>query len=359
MRTAWVNGNAALQARMVAKAQVPDTGADSGPEAGMPPYMESFLAHLRMLVGVPFDYLIADSRLLPPESIRFFYIDRSWTDRMVDGAIAVGKIGTREQAHHQAHAPAIQQQLDITERLVRAMQKGQGPFTDLKTTNDSQNNYPATAVTGFLLRSSAVSGWPQMEVRAYNQVIAEPFDPKNYTGCKSPGGTDDKPCQLRTLRLELLSPSVMLGLFEGVPQLVLFEEPHHGVQFGVTTISGAAQLDLRDAQGNQIKDSHDQTQDIRVPVRSWNNRVIGVTALRDVLAQQRSTYPTMPLQDGSANFAVEVLNPPWRQRFEGTQDEGQGAGGTNVNFVPKYTIAARVQDYVTVSAFKQAVLGGD
>jgi hypothetical protein len=358
MRTAWVNSSVALKARMVAKAQVPDTGPDSGPEAGMPPYMESFLAHLRMLVGVPFDYLIPDARLLPPESIRFFYLDRSWTDRLVDGAVTVGKIGTREQAHHQAHSPAVQQQLDITERMVRALQKGKGSFTDLKGTNDVQNNYAATAVTGFLLRSSAVSGWPHMEVRAYNQVIPERFNASDYTGCQSPGGTDDKPCQLRTLRLERLSPSVMFGLFEGVPKLVFFEEPHHGVQFGVTTISGVAQLDLRDSQGHQILISQ-ETQDICVPVRTWNNRVIAVTALRDALAQQRSTFPQMPPQDGSANFAVEVLNPPWRQRFEGTEDKAGGTGKPGrVNFVPKFAIASRVQDYATVTAFKQVVVSG-
>src|ERR1700738_2067168 len=109
MRNAWITGTEALRLRMINPAQV----AFTEPEAGMPPYMESFLAHLRLLVGVPFEYLIPDPRLLPDESIRFFYLDRSWTDRLVDGAIAVGKIGTREQAHHQAHHEAVSQQLDL------------------------------------------------------------------------------------------------------------------------------------------------------------------------------------------------------------------------------------------------------
>src|ERR1700690_928591 len=109
MRVSWIAGHQALAERMVAKVQVDATV----PEAAMPPYMESFLAHLRLLVGVPFDYLVPDPRLLPNESIRFFYLDRSWTDRLVDGAIAVGKIGTREQAHHQAHAANQQSQLDL------------------------------------------------------------------------------------------------------------------------------------------------------------------------------------------------------------------------------------------------------
>src|ERR1700733_12896063 len=120
MRTPWITNSTALRARMAKPFQVQSTA----PEAGMPPYMESFLAHLRLLIGVPFDYLVPDARLLPDESIRFFYLDRSWTDRMVDGAIAVGKIGTREQAHHQYHAPNLQSQLDLTERTIRNTQTG-------------------------------------------------------------------------------------------------------------------------------------------------------------------------------------------------------------------------------------------
>src|SRR5215813_6581234 len=127
MRTPLINTAQALRERMVSKFQVTQTA----PEAEMPPYMESFLAHLRLLVGVPFAYLVPDSRLLPPESIRFFYLDRSWTDRLVDGAVAVGKIGTREQTHHQAHEPAVRQQLDQTERVVRALQMG-GSFMALR-----------------------------------------------------------------------------------------------------------------------------------------------------------------------------------------------------------------------------------
>ena len=91
MRPAWITGSQALRSRLANPGQV----AESAPEAAMPPYMESFLAHLRLLVGVPFEYLVPDARLLPDESIRFFYLDRSWTDRLVDGAISVGKIGTR------------------------------------------------------------------------------------------------------------------------------------------------------------------------------------------------------------------------------------------------------------------------
>src|SRR5215475_2258874 len=124
MREAWISGAQALRERLIRPAQVVETE----PEAAMPPYMESFLAHLRLLVGVPFEYLIPDPRLLPDESIRFFYLDRSWCDRLVDGAIAVGKIGSREQAHHQGQNAKVAGTLDVSERMVRTLQRGRTPF---------------------------------------------------------------------------------------------------------------------------------------------------------------------------------------------------------------------------------------
>src|SRR5262245_28707302 len=161
------------------------------------------------------------------ELIRFFYLDRSWADRLVDGALAVGKVGTREQAHHQAHAASVSRHLDHTERVVRDMQRARGPFLELKAAAPRSE---ADVVTGFLLRSNAVSGWPHMDVPAYRSVIADnrqtgiAFDPKDPEIVRQ---------QLRTLRLERLAPSILLALFEGVPRLVTLEEPHHGVAFGV------------------------------------------------------------------------------------------------------------------------------
>ena len=46
------------------------------------------------------------------------------------------------------------------------IQRGKQAFLDAKGSND-KNTAPADTITGFLLRSSAVSGWPHMDVRAY------------------------------------------------------------------------------------------------------------------------------------------------------------------------------------------------
>ncbi len=325
MRTATLTGPAALRERMIAKNQVDATI----PEATMPPYMEMFLAHLRVLIGVPFDYLVPDARLLPDESIRFFYLDRSWTDRLVDGAIAVGKVGTREQAHHQAHGPNVQSTLDLTERVVRTLQRG-------RPADGTQD--PAGVITGLLLRSAAVTGWPSMDVRAFSEVVPE-----------SPGNVDDPQyvqwaaiaarVQLRTLRLELLSPSVLLALFDGIPELVWCEEPHHGVQFGVkVTSTGAFVLDRHEASG-EIEPGESATSRIPVPMRAANPRVVAVKALRSTLYHLGDSK--LVPQTGSAAFAIELLNLPWRQRF---QPAGVGEPNQTGSFVSKYAIAHVVTD---------------
>ena len=328
MRISWVTGHQALAERMVAKDQIDATV----PEAAMPLYMELFLAHLRLLVGVPFDYLVPDARLLPNESIRFFYLDRSWTDRLVDGAIAVGKIGTREQTHHQAHAANIQSQLDMTERIVRIMQRGL-PANSETAPGTSNNTAPGGIVSGFLLRSAAVSGWPSMDVRAFNTVLsANEGDPNdaNYQAWLKQAAA----AQLTTLRLELLSPSVMLALFDGIPQLVWCEEPHHGVQFGFTLLSGVEHLDRHMADGA----TEPTGAPIAVPMRANAPRVVAIRALRAAIYQLQAGDPNLIPQNSSADFAIELLNYPWRQRF---QDAG-GGRRNNGAFVPRFAVASTI-----------------
>jgi hypothetical protein len=322
MRPAWINSKQALQARLANPAQV----APTSPEAEMPPYLESFLAHIRLLIGVPFDYLIPDARLLPDESIRFFYLDPSWTDRLVDGAISVGKIGTREQAHHQGQNGAVTQQLDVTTRGVRDLQRGAISFLDLRSSPRAVKN---PVITGFLLRSGAVSGWPQMDVRAYDGVPPNNYDPANL-----PQGIS----QLPTLRLERLSPGVLIALFEGVPKMVVCEEPHHGVQFGVHESNGQFSVFRRNPGALAIGGI------VNVPVRASNPRVLALADLRRTLKKDAALAP----QTGSASFAIELLNLPFRQRFEG---QGGNVGFTGLGqFVPVTKVAGNVKDAQLVAA---------
>jgi hypothetical protein len=322
MRVSLITGSEALRERMMTPTQIDA----SIPESAMPPYMEMFLAHLRLLIGMPFEYLVPDSRLLPDESIRFFYVDRSWTDRLVDGAVAVGKIGTREQAHHQAHAADVQGQLDLTERVVRTLQRGLTP-------SGSESKDQGGIITGFLLRSAAVRGWPAMDVRAFSEVVPEPPNPDDLSF--QSWAQHAKDVQLPTLRLELLSPSVLLALFDGIPKLVWVEEPHHGVQFGVVPGASGFALDRHEASGAIEPGS----QLVPVPVRAANPRVFAIQELRKRLHNLGD--PNLAPQTGSANFAIELLNLPWRQRFQHPGPNSRTGTGA---FVAKYAVARVVSN---------------
>ncbi len=173
----------------------------------LPGGVSDWLAALRLAEGVPFQYLVADDRLLPPESIRFFYLDRNWTDALVAGALSVGAITTDDRAQLQVLYPQIRDELDADERLVRV------PGNEVAVSG------PADVVTGVLIRSRAVSGWPAMHVRAYRDEVPD-------------DGSDDDPSRLHLMRLERLAPAVLLALFDGVPAVVHIEEPRSGLQFG-------------------------------------------------------------------------------------------------------------------------------
>jgi hypothetical protein len=305
MRTPLLGAPDALRERMSNPAQVDTTD----PVAEMPEYLGSFSAHLRLLVGVPIEYLVPDARLLPAESIRFFYLDRSWTDRLVDGVISVGKLGTREQGHHQAHNPTITARLDGLEQSVRSLQRGIGDYgTALEGANAQ-----AGPVTGFIMRSQAVAGWPAMEVRAFSRVL--PREPDLTSD-------DVNAARVRLLRLERLTPSIMIALFAGVPALVWCEEPHHGVQFGIKVFAGVPSILRRQPTG----EAEQSGATIPVPFRIGGRRVIHMAALRDRLVAAGRTDPQLTPQKGSGSFAVELLDPPWRQRFQGTGGTPQVTG---------------------------------
>jgi hypothetical protein len=314
MRDPWITGADALRERMSDPGQL----APDAPVPDLPPYALAFLGHLRLLIGVPFGYLVPDPLMLPNESIRFFHLDRSWTDRLVDGVLAVGKIGTREQAHHQTAAPGIQAQLDELEPNVRPMQRGLASIEDRAATADQDAGQP---ITGMLLRSALVSGWPHMDIAAYTQGV-----------------------KLTLLRLERLAPAVLIALWAGIPDRVQLEEPHHGVQFGGSTTGGPLGVLRRRPNGclspvsdtlGAAESSGSGQPSFPFGFRDTELRVVEIAALRKLLsyeADQRDPPRNiddpahmmgMPIQSGSAAFAVELLQPPWRQVYA---DDAESAG---------------------------------
>lgn len=301
-------------------------------EDRVPEPLRNFLARLRLLYGVPFNYLVPDSRLLPVESIRFFYIDRNFTDRLVDGALSVGKTTTREFLHAQAMHGDVRRHVDEEEHLLRRQLRGGTGSTTVTVPPE---------LTGLLLRSRAVSGWPGLEVKAFRGTTKA-----------TPTGTGKK---LPLLRMDRLAPDVMLCIFDGVPTRVDIEEPREGIQFGVDLhqpkpdgtptpdddVPSGFKLKLRWLRGaNTGQQVGRETppvvtpmpEPVPVPVRKSNRRVVHVEALRDALKQRLDAIGGTAASPGAAltsgELALEMFQFPFRQRFEDNGDPKHAGGQT-------------------------------
>ncbi|GLY99561.1 hypothetical protein [Actinoplanes sp. NBRC 103695] len=274
-----ISGKAALEsaeAISIVLSAVLDT--DAGPPP--PPGVVDWLARLRLLENVPFAYLVSDPRLLPLESIRFFFLDRTWTDAAVDGALAAGAGTTRERAHLRTRHAQIRSAVDAAEREV---------WNAKAATSVAYEPGPAEVVTGFLLRSRVVAGWPGLHVRA--ERAGEPARP---------------------LRIERLAPAVLLVLFDGVPDRVFIEEPRNGLQLGFDPpVPPADRRTVRALAGGDV---------VAVPFRPDAPGVVDVAALAGRLGA-----------DDSAALALRLVQLPLRQVFEDVDAD-------RPSFVPSITL---------------------
>ncbi len=280
----------------------------------------TFLARLRMLEGVPFNTLVPDSDLLPVESIRFFYLDRAWTDALVQGALSVGTANSLERAQLERLYPQIEEEIDEAERRVRS------PGSEPNLTGS------AGIVTGFLMRSAAVAGWPGMHIRAYD---AEPVDNDEDIVPES------HPDRIKLLRLERLAPSVLLALFDGIPNVIHIEEPRQGLQFGVRLDEQSGgrwrafvpARDVRtagyvDDDGVAVEPDDDDPTALsalaaQIPVRfrPGSAGVLDLSNTARAFADAEGTGMTDPnpgTEIDGAEFAMQMIRFPYRQVFAQT-----------------------------------------
>src|SRR3954463_6515722 len=108
-----------LPLNLVESVAPPKIVDDDDVDSSMPAEIRNWLVRLRLLGGVPFANLVADTELLPEESIRWFYLDRRWTDAIVQGALSVGTVNSDARTHLGPQYPAIRDELDQEERNYR------------------------------------------------------------------------------------------------------------------------------------------------------------------------------------------------------------------------------------------------
>ncbi|HEU4435442.1 MAG TPA: hypothetical protein VFR51_18800 [Pyrinomonadaceae bacterium] len=227
----------------------------SAMEFSVPPEIATWFASLRKLERVPFNYLVPDDRMLPPESIRFFRVDASWIDCLADGAFSIGRVSSSD---HRA------------DRLYG---------------EDSPAAAEAPMFTGVLLRSEVVSGWPGLLV----------------TGFSDKDGKDEH--RLDAWRTDRLAPGVLLVIFAGAREVVrvdIYQKPetlHFG--FTVDHQHPGPYKKLRDREGNILATK-------TVILDHWHSaqqRTIDVVAFGKALIRELTPSPSL----SSSEFGLQMV----------------------------------------------------
>lgn len=189
-------------------------------DSSLPNELVHWLTRLYLLKGVPFNYLVADEAMIPPESIRFFYLDNNWSDALIDGAFSIGR---NLSDWEQSSSEWLQDQ--VTRQALQKMISGKLQSVNINSpapsdTSPTGNAMETSIISGFLLNSSVVSEYPRLGVNAYPQG-STPNDPD--------------PQLLPVLRLERLGAksNTMLCLILGDAYQIDIHEPAETLHFGI------------------------------------------------------------------------------------------------------------------------------
>lgn len=257
-------------------------------------------AGLRLLNGVPFAHLIPDARMLPPESIRFFYVDPNYLDALCDGANSIGVQTTRDATQHQLIRGVLRDAAIQRAHKLRANQ--------IKRPELLRDAPASDPVTGLLLRSAVVSGWPGLEVKAYQSVVP------NSNPLRADLNTLIPP-----VRMDRLAPDVLLCLYPQIPAWIEFDEPKEGLAFGVEDADKAGdppQVALRyldNTDGHMGLTTGTNVQLGASYMRDTTSRVINMDTWQAYLSQQ---VPASDTKWGPAAFAIQMVRAPEQMIFQ-------------------------------------------
>ncbi|WKU49037.1 hypothetical protein Q3V23_36000 [Streptomyces sp. VNUA116] len=235
------------------------------------------LDQVALLAATPLGHLVPDARMLPPESLRFFHVDAQWCAALRDGVLSTG-IGTSLDA---AVNDIARETLD-----------------------------PPRPLSGLLMRSALVKGWPD--------VVIEP----QRTG---PAGTD--PQLLDIVHRLIIGPDLLLCLVDGVPDQVVFREPHEGIHFGIDEGDRIGLRRLTDPVGDSLRQAFPpegeagMSRFLRPAGEGGTPEILDVGTGTDALVPAMTAAlraagqldPDAPLGPGA--LAVELVNAPQRIAF--------------------------------------------
>ncbi len=228
----------------------------------IPNPVKQWFQGLGLLQGVPFNYLVPDEGLLPPESIRFFCLDSVWIDCLQDGAFSVGRVTKGD--------------LSDDKKII-----------ELNNFLRQQNK----TISGIIMRSQVVSGWPGLLVDGYDQVVSnlDAIDPTEAN-------------LLPLLRMETLVKDVLLCLFEGEIKTVDIHLQPESMHFGLdapTEDSPEWSKNLRNSEGELMENS------IPIP---WKNEEKEVIDLQKFATQMKETLSSSDEDEfTSGQFGLQMI----------------------------------------------------
>lgn len=247
-------------------------------ERELPESVTRWLGKLNLLQGVPFQYLISDNKLLPQESLRFFYIDEVWMANLIDGALSIGRNHSRDGEHDSAFYKSINRQVKSATEQIRG--------AEIK--KQSQKNYDGNIRTGVLLRSKIVEAWPGLEMKAF--------------------GDEETGQSLPILRMERLANDVIICIFSGVIETLEVKEPAETMHFGADFEAGKFQKMLRGLGVGKIPlgvEMEDVV--VEVPLKNRENRTVDVLKVVEDMRVKLKEKGEFDMYLSSAEFAVQMI----------------------------------------------------
>lgn len=289
-------------------------------EAGtaLPDDVALWLGELTLLEGLPFDVIVPDARMLPPESLRFFFLDDNWIDALRDGALSLVDLSGQDHSMLNLHRSDIKQivrRSASTARRRARLRSGARPVPSAGPAEASTTSRPSTddsaatkPWTGLLLRSAVVSDLPGLQVAGYRDTA----------------GTD----KLELLRITRLAPTVLLVIFAGIVAQVQIAKPAQGLHFGVIEAaenSTSSVVYLRGLGGALPAGAQPPgNPSVPVPMRAGAPDVIDIVGLQAAVAAgivnayQSASPPqtppqTPPVPPGA--FGLQLVTAPEVQSF--------------------------------------------
>ncbi|CCD84732.1 conserved protein of unknown function [Bradyrhizobium sp. ORS 285] len=253
----------------------------------IPDIVSQFIGQLRLLVGVPFAWLVPSEAMLPTESFRLFSVDPNWIEALVDGAFSIGRATQGELRIDK------EQYDELTRRSARVARKARvNDRPHLARAKQANLGNSPQQVTGVLLRSQLVPGWPRLNINGYSDTQGNNEVPK--------------------LRMVMLSRDVMLCLFDGTVAMVAIHEAPEQLHCGVELKSGTASTTLRAVTGPNpgqqfLTDPKGGPASADVPLRADGQTIKVAAAANSVLTKLNTDFSQNIADFTSAEYALEFI----------------------------------------------------